>query len=86
MDTKPLAVTNGDIKMNNVFTKEWWKAAGIRAVRTFAQTCLSMLTVGQAFADVNWQSVVSIAGVAAVISILTSLAGLPEVKDEAEDR
>ena len=69
-----------------IFTKAWLKAALVRSIKTFAQAALSMLTVGQAFADVNWQSVVSIAGVAAVISILTSLAGLPEVKDEAEDR
>lgn len=62
----------------------WLKAAGIRAIRTFAQTAVSMITVGQAFADINWQAVVSISGVAAVLSILTSLAGLPEVEPETD--
>lgn len=61
--------------------KEWTKAALWRALRTFAQTAVSMITVGQAFAEVNWLSVISISGVAAVLSILTSLAGLPEVEE-----
>lgn len=61
-------------------TKNWIKAAGIRAIKTFAQTALSMLTVGQAFIDVNWLNVLSVAGVAAVYSLLTSVAGLPEVE------
>ena len=63
-------------------SKNWFKAAGVRAIKTFAQTALSMLTVGAAFSDVNWVQVFSIAGVAAVYSLLTSLAGLPEVQDE----
>ena len=71
---------------NNVFkvsvdTQKWCKNAGIRAIKTFAQTAVSMLTVGQAFIDVNWQNVISISAVAAVISILTSVAGIPEVKE-----
>jgi hypothetical protein len=57
----------------------WIKAAAVRAVKTFAQTAVSLLTVGQAFIDVNWQNVLSISATAAVISILTSLGGLPEV-------
>ena len=59
--------------------KEWFKAAGIRAIKTFAQTAVSMLTVGQAFLEVNWINVISVSGVAAVLSLLTSIAGLPEV-------
>lgn len=66
------------IKNNTV---EWIKAAAIRALKTFAQTALSLLTVGQAFHEVSWLNVVSVAGVAAVISVLTSIAGLPEVED-----
>ncbi len=62
-------------------TTEWVKAAAIRALKTFAQTALSLLTVGQAFHEVSWLNVVSVAGVAAVISVLTSIAGLPEVED-----
>lgn len=60
--------------------KKWLRAAGVRAVKTFAQAMVSMLTVGQAFIDVNWMNIVSVSAVAAVISMLTSIAGLPEVK------
>lgn len=62
-------------------TSKWIKSAFIRAVKTFAQTAISMLTVGQAFIDVNWINVLSVSGVAAIISLLTSVAGLPEVED-----
>ena len=60
--------------------KKWVKAAGIRAIKTMAQTAVSMLTVGQAVLDVNWVNVLSVSAVAGVISILTSIAGLPEVE------
>ena len=60
--------------------KKWVKAAGVRAIKTMAQTAVSMLTVGQAFLDVNWLAVLSISATAGVISILTSIAGLPEVE------
>lgn len=62
----------------SVDTKKWWKAAGVRAVKTMAQTAVSMLTVGQAAMDVNWMNVLSVSFVAGVISICTSVAGLPE--------
>lgn len=58
---------------------DWWRAAGIRAAKTMAQTAVSMLTVGQAVLDVNWINVLSISIVAGIISLLTSIAGLPEV-------
>ena len=61
-------------------SKKWIKAAGIRAVKTIAQTAVSMLTVGQAVLDVNWVNVLSVSAVAGVISMLTSVAGLPEVE------
>ena len=70
--------------MKKVLTKDWFEAAGIRAVKTFSQTALSMVTVGQAFIDVNWINVLSVSGVAMLLSILTSLAGLPEVDTEKE--
>ena len=71
---------------NNVFkvsvdTKKWWKAAGVRAVKTMAQTALSMLTVGQAVLEVNWVNVMSVTATAGIISILTSIGGIPEVKE-----
>lgn len=59
--------------------KKWFKAAGIRAIKTVAQTAVSMLTVGQAFFDINWINIISVSAVAGVISLLTSVAGLPEV-------
>lgn len=62
---------------------DWWRAAGIRAVKTMAQTAVSMLTVGQAVLDVNWINVLSISIVAGIISLLTSIAGLPEVDRRA---
>ena len=61
-------------------SKQWLKAAGIRAVKTMAQTAVSMLTVGQAVLDVNWVNVLSVSAVAGVISMLTSVAGIPEVE------
>ena len=61
--------------------KKWIKAASVRALKTFAQAAVSMLTVGQAVIDVNWVNVLSVSAVAAVISILTSVAGLPEVEE-----
>lgn len=66
----------------SVDTKKWMKAAGIRAAKTMAQTALSMLTIGQAVMDVNWVNVLSVTATAGVISILTSIVGIPEVKGE----
>ena len=64
---------------------EWFKAAFIRALRTMAQTALSMLTVGMAISDVDWIKLLSISVVAGVISILTSFAtGLPEATTSGE--
>lgn len=59
--------------------KEWAIAALIRAVRTFAQTFAAMIAVGAAFSEVEWLRALSVSGVAFVLSILTSLTGLPEV-------
>lgn len=65
--------------------KEFLIAALIRAVRTFAQTGVSMIAVGAAFSEIDWIRVLSVAGVAFVLSILTSLAtGLPEVEKTPE--
>lgn len=69
-----------------IFNKKWWFAAFNRATRTFCQTGLSMLTVGQAFIDVDWKTLLSVSGVAFVISILTSVAGLPEASAEGGDK
>ena len=60
--------------------KEWLKAALIRAIKTFAQTAAASITVGAAVSEVQWLRVLSVSGVAFVLSLLTSLAGLPEVE------
>lgn len=66
----------------NVNTKKWIKAAAVRAIKTMAQTALSMLTVGQAVMEVNWVNVLSVTATAGIISVLTSVGGIPEVKEE----
>ena len=60
---------------------KWLKAAGIRAVKTFAQTAASLVTVGAVISDINWSMVLSASAVAFIYSVLTSLAGLPEIKE-----
>lgn len=73
--------------MNKIFTKEWLTAAGVRALKTIAQTALSMITLGVSFADVDWKIVVSVSLVSGVYSILTSIAtGLPEVELPKNDK
>lgn len=57
----------------------WIKAAGIRAIRTVAQTALSLISVGMVLSEVDWAMVASASAVAGVYSLLTSVAGLPEV-------
>ena len=59
---------------------KWLKAAGIRAVKTFAQTAASLVTVGALLSEINWMMVLSASAVAFIYSVLTSLAGLPEIK------
>ena len=67
--------------MQKTFTKEWFKAAAIRAIKTVAQTALGMITVGMAADEINWMYVGSVSCVAGIYSLLTSIAGLPEVGD-----
>jgi hypothetical protein len=62
-----------------IFTKEWWKAAGIRALKTVAQTAISTIGTTALFSEVNWLIVGSASLLAGILSILTSIAGLPEV-------
>ena len=63
-----------------MFTKEWFKAAGIRAVRTVAQAALGAIGSTAMFSAVDWMVVGSTALLAGVLSLLTSVSGLPEVK------
>lgn len=61
--------------------KRWFEAAGIRAVKTMAQTAVAMIGTSVVLDDVNWVAVGSATVLAGVLSLLTSVAGLPEVKD-----
>lgn len=60
--------------------KKWLKAAGIRAVKTVAQTAVAVIGTSSMISSVNWKIVVSSAIVAGIVSLLTSVAGLPEVE------
>ena len=64
--------------------KKWISKAGIRAIKTFAQTAASLITVGAMVSEIDWKLVVSSAAVAAIYSLLTSIGGLPEIKLEEE--
>ena len=61
--------------------KKWIKAAGIRAIKTVAQTALATIGTAAVLGDVNWIMVASASALAGVLSLLTSVAGLPELKD-----
>lgn len=65
--------------------KKWIRAAAIRALKTFCQVFASGITVGMLFSEVDWISLASMAGVAAIYSLVTSAAGLPEVSGVGSD-
>ena len=68
------------IHMKNNF-KEWLKCAGIRAIKTVAQTAVATIGVSAVMSDVNWIAVGSASLLAGILSLLTSVSGLPEVND-----
>ena len=70
---------------NNEYWKRWWIAAGIRAIKTFAQSAIATIPVSVSIAEVEWIHVFGIAALASVLSLLTSVAGLPEVDVENEE-
>ena len=61
---------------------KWWKAAGIRALKTVAQTAVATIGTSAVISEVNWLIVASASALAGILSLLTSIAGLPEVKEE----
>lgn len=64
--------------------KKWIKAAGIRAIKTICQTAVAMIGTTALINEVNWIAVGSASLLAGILSLLTSLAGIPEVKDDVE--
>ena len=66
----------------DVNTKQWIKAAAVRAVKTMAQTFVATIGTAAVMGDVNWQMVGSAAVLAGILSVATSVAGIPEVKAE----
>jgi hypothetical protein len=71
--------------MSNLANPEWWKAAGVRALRTFAQAAIATIGSSTVLGNVDWRMVASASILAAILSLLTSLAGLPEVENEKFD-
>lgn len=71
--------------MNKEYLKKWIKAAGIRALKTFAQAAVASISVGAAMNDIDWVPVLSVSAVAAVCSVLTSIAGLPEIEEGSNE-
>jgi hypothetical protein len=68
--------------MKNLTNKKWWLCAGVRALKTIAQTAIATIGTAIVISDVDWISVVSASLLAGILSLLTSLAGLPEVEEE----
>lgn len=68
--------------MAKIMNKEWAKAAGIRALKTVAQTAIATIGTSAAIESVNWKLVLSASVLAGILSLLTSVAGLPELEDK----
>ncbi len=61
--------------------KKWFKAAGVRAIKTVAQTAVALIGVGTVMSDIDWVMVGSASLLSGILSLLTSVAGLPEIKE-----
>lgn len=70
--------------MHYLKNRKWWVYSGTRMIKTAVQTTIAFMSIEALFADVNWLEIISAAGFAAMLSLLTSLAGLPEVDDPAK--
>ena len=66
--------------MNTITNPKWWAAAGVRAIKTVAQTAVATIGTAAILSAVDWRIVISASALAGVLSLLTSLAGLPEVE------
>ena len=70
--------------MENLKSLKWWEAAGVRMVKTMAQTAFATIGTSMVLSDVNWIMVLSASVLAGGLSLLTSLAGLPELSEEGK--
>lgn len=77
-------MAEGEHKMKKYNVKDWAKAAGIRATKTVAQTAVAMIGTSVVITDVNWTMIVSASVLSGVVSLLTSVAGLPELDNTQE--
>lgn len=68
----------------NLTNKTWWRAAAVRAIKTVAQTAIGCIGAAAVLGDVNWPMVASAAVLSGAVSLLTSVAGLPEVETDTE--
>ena len=68
--------------MKKIFTKQWFKAAGIRSLKTICQTAIATIGTSAILSAVDWKIVISASLLAGLLSVLNSFAGLPEVKGE----
>lgn len=62
--------------------KKWFKAASVRALKTMAQSAVAVMSTSAVISEVNWKMVISASVLSALLSMLTSVAGLPEVKED----
>lgn len=68
--------------MKTLKNKKWWAAAGVRAIKTMAQTAVATIGASTMITEINWAVVASATVVSGLLSMLTSIAGLPEIKEE----
>jgi len=67
--------------VKNIKSANWWKAAGIRAIKTCAQAAIATIGTAAVLGQVDWKMVLSASALAGILSLLTSIAGLPEVEE-----
>ncbi len=65
-----------------MMNKKWWKAAGVRAIKTIAQTAIATIGSSAVISAVDWKIVLSASALAGILSLLTSIAGLPELDEQ----
>lgn len=70
---------------NSVFSSEWWKCSAVRAIKTAAQTAAATIGTSAVLSSVDWRMVISASVLAGILSILTSIAGLPEVSSSTSN-